>query len=53
MDFLTSLATNDEKFEKLNDGPRPAPLSPIQDKIYIQISHRTTIQNDLLKSERK
>ena len=25
MDFLTSLATNDEEFEKLNDGPRPAP----------------------------
>ena len=25
MDFLTSLATNDEEFEKLNDGPRPRP----------------------------
>ena len=25
MDFLTSLATNEEEFEKLNDGPRPGP----------------------------
>ena len=28
MFFSTSLATNDEEFEKLNDDPRPAPFSP-------------------------
>ena len=28
MDFLTSFATNNEEFEKLNDGPRPRPSLP-------------------------
>ena len=38
MDYLTSLATNDEEFEKRNDGPRPPTSSLkiykiVQDKI--------------------
>ena len=47
MAFLTSLATNDEEFEKLNDGPRPRPSlsNSRQDKI------KHTNQSQNYKSE--
>ena len=56
--FLTSLATNDEEFEKLNDNPRP-PLFSLQiyqinkDKLNTQTIRKTTIKDALLKFDRK